>query len=163
MNLRFPIAALASASLLLAALPAFAQDSEAALRKRVDELEKRLLEVESQLKSLQQAPVRSGITADGGAPAASPSAAAAPAKERVAFSPSASPAVVSYPSGWLKVKEGLSQEEVKALIGPAHRSFELNGSQVWYYAYSGVGVGSVFFDSTGHASGYQKPSPRGLW
>ncbi len=147
---------LMSAALAVLPLVAQAQDSDAVLRKRVDELEKRLMQVEAQLKK-QQAPAAAGFEA--AAPAASPSGG-----QRASFAPAPlQPAMVSYPVGWLKVKEGLSQDEVKALIGPAHKSFQLNGSEVWYYAYSGVGVGSVFFDSTGHASGYQRPSSRSLW
>jgi hypothetical protein len=34
----------------------------------------------------------------------------------------------------------------------------INGKVVWYYVYSGLGAGSVFFKSDGHVSSSQPPN-----
>jgi len=172
MKSAFPLAVLVSVSVLLPCRPitALAQDGDAAaLRKKVELLELRLLDVESKLRNLEARDVGKppaptidrpeAVSARQDQPTESqqqPAKATPPAS-----TPTAS--VLSYPEQWLRIKEGMTQAEVKSLIGSAHRSFELNGSTVWYYAYQRGGVGSVFFDSTGHASGYQKPSTFRLW
>ena len=69
--------------------------------------------------------------------------------------PVAAPA--SDPSGWSKVDRGMTQAEIKGLLGEPNKAFELDGSRVWYYSYRG-GAGSVFFDSAGRASSFQRPS-----
>ncbi|HET7362437.1 MAG TPA: hypothetical protein VFJ70_02575 [Burkholderiales bacterium] len=66
-------------------------------------------------------------------------------------------ATASDPSGWAKVDRGMTQAEIKGLLGEPHKAFDLDGSRVWYYSYRG-GAGSVFFDSAGRASSFQRPS-----
>jgi outer membrane protein assembly factor BamE (lipoprotein component of BamABCDE complex) len=62
---------------------------------------------------------------------------------------------------WRRVREGLTESEVQALIGPPTKVFELAGKTVWYYYYPSVGAGSVFFSSRGVASSVQRPSGGG--
>jgi len=115
-----------------------AQESEAtALRREVDQLRIQLIEVDARLRNIER-----------------PGADAPPQGDLTRPS--------SYPDGWLRIAQGMTQEEVRSLLGPAHNTFQIDGSPVWYYSYSGV-AGSVFFDSTGHASTYQKPSAGRLW
>ncbi len=123
-----------------------AQESEAAaLRREVDQLRIQLLEVDARLRNIE----RPGADTP---PQGDPPVPSAP-------TPLTRP---SYPDGWLHVAQGMTQEEIRTLLGPAHKTFQIDGSPVWYYSYSGV-AGSVFFDSTGHASTYQKPSAWRLW
>jgi hypothetical protein len=118
----------------------------AALRREVDRLRVLLLEVDARLRNIE----RPGAD---GPPQGDPPVPAAPIS---LTRPS------SYPEEWLRVAQGMTQEEVRSLLGPPHKTFQIDGSPVWYYSYSGV-AGSVFFDSTGHASSYQRPSTWRLW
>ena len=69
-----------------------------------------------------------------------------------------SPATAAEPRAWSKVSRGMTQAQVKDLLGEPSKAFELDGSRVWYYSYRGGAAGSVFFDSAGRASSYQRPS-----
>jgi SmpA / OmlA family len=126
---------------------AHAQESEvAALRREVDRLRVLLLEVDARLRNIERPRADSPPQGDPPAPAASISLTRP----------------FSYPEEWLRIAQGMTQEEVRSLLGPPHKTFQIDGSPVWYYSYSGV-AGSVFFDSTGHASSYQRPSTWRLW
>lgn len=76
-------------------------------------------------------------------------------EKRVGESP---PERASERSAWFKVSSGMTQADVRKLLGEPARAFELDGSRVWYYMYPGGGAGSVFFDSAGRASSFQRPS-----
>ena len=67
-------------------------------------------------------------------------------------------APVSSASAWSKVDRGMTQAQIKDLLGEPSKAFELDGSRVWYYSYRGGAPGSVFFDAAGRASSFQKPS-----
>ncbi len=51
----------------------------------------------------------------------------------------------------------LAEDEVKKLLGQPQHEFMLSGKRVWYYYYSGVGGGSVFFGENGRVAGSQEP------
>jgi hypothetical protein len=59
--------------------------------------------------------------------------------------------------GWRQIKSGLTQDEVKELLGSPQQTFMLSGKLVWYYNYPAVGGGSVMLDTTGHVIGHQAP------
>jgi hypothetical protein len=157
------VSAASLAVLMLCRAPiVHAQDSEAeTLRREVDQLKARLFDVESKLRNFESR--AGGTTQASDRPASETEQRSAAQPSGSANSASPSPPISSYPAGWLRVGQGMTQAEITTLIGPGHKIFELDGSVVWYYAYSGGGVGSVFFDSTGHASSYQKPSVWRLW
>lgn len=69
----------------------------------------------------------------------------------------AAPAPAS-PSAWSQVDRGMTQPQIRNLLGEPSKAFELDGSRVWYYSYRGGAAGSVFFDSAGRTSSFQKPS-----
>ena len=59
--------------------------------------------------------------------------------------------------GWKQLKDGMSQDQVKGLLGVPPQTFMLSGKLVWYYNYPSVGSGSVMFDANGHVVGHQAP------
>ena len=64
---------------------------------------------------------------------------------------------------WRSIKAGMSSEEIRELLGTPSREFALDGKPVWYYAYPGIGNGSVMFSRDGHTvAGWQHP-PYGFW
>ena len=66
-------------------------------------------------------------------------------------------------SEWRSIKAGMSSEEIRKLLGTPSREFTIDGKPVWYYAYPGIGNGSVIFSRDGHAvTGWQHP-PYGFW
>jgi hypothetical protein len=64
--------------------------------------------------------------------------------------------------GWKQIERGLSQEEVKRLLGAPQQTFDLSGKKVWYYYYPADGSGSVLFDPGGRVVGYQTPPSSGF-
>lgn len=69
----------------------------------------------------------------------------------------AQPVAVSFREAWRGIHDGLTQDEVKKLLGQPQHEFMLSGKHVWYYYYSGVGGGSVFFGENGRVAGSQEP------
>jgi len=64
---------------------------------------------------------------------------------------------------WHSIKAGMSSEEIRKLLGTPSREFTIDGKPVWYYAYPGIGNGSVMFNRDGHTvAGWQHP-PHGFW
>ena len=114
---------------------AHAQTPDLALRQEVDELKARVEAIEKRL----------------GAP---PNAAAANAPA----APSANPS-----DNWRRVRQGMTREQVKSLVGEPSKAFELDGSQVWYYRYEAGTAGSVFYDSAGRVTGLQRPAAASKW
>lgn len=143
---------------------AHADDSEArTLRRQVNELELRLLNVEKELEILKnggtvssKSPKVSAAVEQNRAVEQQPSRA-----ETQATAASTTPTQGQYDRRrWANVTDGMTQAQISSLLGPAHRAFVLNGKTVWYYSYPEGTAGSVFFNADGRASSYQKP---GLW
>jgi hypothetical protein len=64
---------------------------------------------------------------------------------------------------WHSVKTGMSDGEIRKLLGTPSREFTLDGKSVWYYSYPGIGNGSVLFSRDEHTvAGWQHP-PFGFW
>ena len=161
---------LVAAALCLALGTAQAQPAEVtALREEVARLHAELARVEARLEKLAAAgtpPVTAASLAPAAAAAAvavaAPAAVVAPramvagSTEAPAGAPSLSPAEARRVA-WRGLKEGQSEAEVEALLGPPTKRFELSGKQVSYYYYQGLGAGSVFFDGSGRISSVQRP------
>lgn len=78
--------------------------------------------------------------------------------------PSVAPAPAGYVSpeaalkgSWARVKPGMAEGEVVALLGEPSKKFTLDGRRGWYYDYPGTGAGSVFFTDAGRVSSRQSP------
>jgi hypothetical protein len=59
---------------------------------------------------------------------------------------------------WSQIGPGTPREKVQSLLGPPEKVLRIDGSTVWYYAYPGIGRGSVFFTESGKVSSLQSPS-----
>jgi hypothetical protein len=46
---------------------------------------------------------------------------------------------------------------VRALLGAPEKVLRIDGALMWYYAYPGIGPGSVFFNASGKVSSRQSP------
>jgi hypothetical protein len=73
------------------------------------------------------------------------------------------PPAFSLQRDWSEIKPGTSKERVDELLGKPEREMRINGDQVWYYVYPGVGRGSVFFDGQGKVSSTQAPRAGWSW
>jgi len=93
-----------------------------------------------------------------------PPAAAAP----VTLAPVAAPAQLAAPAGlqaiatlkqnWSQIERGIAQQKVQSLLGQPEKVLQIDGSAVWYYAYPGIGRGSVFFNRDARVSSSQSPT-----
>lgn len=107
----------------------------AELRQKQDQLDARIRALESQSPS---SPAQAG--------------AARPEAE----SKSAYPLPV-LKQNWAQIGPGTPREKVQSLLGPPEKVLRIDGSTVWYYAYPGIGRGSVFFTESGKVSSLQSP------
>jgi hypothetical protein len=160
-------AALAGAIALLAIVaPASRADEDiAALRGRLEQIKELVADFEARLQALEAARGSAGAAKPAvlpQAPALPPPAAAPAAIARVPASASEATEPIVPRERWRHVREGLTGEQVTALIGPPTKTFELAGKTVWYYYYPSIGAGSVFFGSRGVASSVQRPAG-GSW
>lgn len=113
------------------------------LRKEAAELRQKLDQLDAKIQALENQ-----------SPAASAKAAAARPE---ADSSSAHP-VALLKQNWAQIEPGIPREKVQSLLGPPEKVLRIDGSTVWYYAYPGVGRGSVFFTGSGKVSSAQSPS-----
>lgn len=129
-----------SIAVTLSALPAWADQGDDVNRLREEAAKQRrdLEETEDRIRALEQqkgaAPVR----------AASP----APKVSELAL----------LKKNWSQVEPGAPQERVQTLLGAPEKVLHIDGALVWYYAYPGIGPGSVFFNASGKVSSRQAPS-----
>ena len=63
---------------------------------------------------------------------------------------------------WKGITAGMSNAQVRELLGEPARQFTIDGKPIWYYSYPGVGNGSVMFSAKGQVVGSQNP-PFGFW
>ncbi len=151
-------------ALTLAAAPVHAASSEeAALREQVDALRTLVVQLQEQVNRL------AAIAAAAPAPAAPqpPVPQAAPAAAVAVPPTTAAPAAVlqagqvspeeALRERWSQIRPAMSQDEVATLLGAPSRQFMIDGRRVWYYAYPGIGRGSVFFTGKGRVSSRQSP------
>ena len=113
-----------------------AETDSGALKEQVESLSHRVRALEIEVEQLQQQSA-ARATSVGPMPA--------------------QPAPVSFREAWRGIHDGLTQDEVKKLLGQPQHEFMLSGKRVWYYYYSGVGGGSVFFGENGRVAGSQEP------
>ena len=124
----------------LSALPARADQSEDLARLREEAAKQRqdLQETESRIRALEQQKGETPVREEAPAPKVS---------ERVQLK-----------KNWSQVERGTPQDRVEALLGKPEKELRIDGALVWYYAYPGVGPGSVFFNESGKVSSRQSPS-----
>ena len=148
----------------------------AALRQRVNTLDRLVLDLQARVKRLEAAGTASAVQTPSAAvpPAAAQPAVARPiAAQPITARPEAKTAVVNAaPAGtgagylspeailkqsWSRIQTDMADTRVRELLGEPSKKFRLNGRIVWYYYYPGTGVGSVFFTDAGRVSSEQSP------
>ena len=161
------------------------EDHEAALKRQLDEVRQQLHELQLKLEHLEtefgaaQAPSSAAVGVPGpsstpvpattAAPLtdAPPSPAPAPVEAGTSPAPAAAPAAFQWremlKDQWRRVEHGMSGEEIRKLLGPPSREFSVDGKPVWYYAYPGIGNGSVMFSRDGRIVADWQHPPFGFW
>ena len=125
-----------------AAAPAAAQQADVeALKAEAARMRQSLDELDAKIRAAE------------GERSAAP--AAAPAVKPDSTQPAGS--YVSLQQGWSQIRTGLPKERVDALLGKPERMLQINGDDVWYYVYPGLGRGSVFFNTKGTVTASQPP------
>ena len=66
--------------------------------------------------------------------------------------------IVVLRKSWRRISGEMTRDNVREALGPPSKEMLINGKAVWYYVYSGLGAGSVFFKSDGHVSSSQPPN-----
>ena len=124
----------------LSALPAWADQSDDLNRLREEAAKQRrdLEETEGRIRALE--PQKGGAPVRATSPASQVSELALLKKN------------------WSQVEPGAPQERVQTLLGAPEKVLRIDGALVWYYAYPGIGPGSVFFNASGKVSSRQAPS-----
>ena len=133
------------AAAALTALPAGADQSDdlSRLREEAAQQRRELEGTEARIRALE----KSGATAgheDGARPGTAPATQISP--------------LVQLKQNWSQVEPGTPQDRVRALLGAPQKVLRIDGALVWYYAYPGIGPGSVFFNASGKVSSRQSPS-----
>jgi len=160
------------------------ESNEAALMRQLEEVQQQLHELQLKVQDMEsklgseQAPSQAGVPAS--MPSATPARATAdpsssnqPAPAPVGMEAGTNPLPASVPDAyqwreklkdqWHSIMTGMSYEEIRKLLGTPSRELAVDGKPVWYYAYPGIGNGSVMFSRDGHtAVGWQHP-PFGFW
>jgi hypothetical protein len=145
----------------LLAPAARADDEVAALRGQLEQIKALVQGFDARLRALEAVRAQSPLVPRTLVPDTSASglAAQAPATSTARLAPTIDASTPVVPrAAWRQVREGLTADEVRALVGAPTKTFELAGKTVWYYYYPSVGAGSVFFGSRGVASSVQRPS-----
>lgn len=127
----------------LTGLPAAADQSDDVSRLREEAAQQRrsLEETEARIRALEQ---------KSGGEAGASRGDAAPALQVSTL--------VQLKKNWSQVEPGVPQDKVQALLGKPEKVLRIDGALVWYYAYPGIGPGSVFFNASGKVSSRQSPS-----
>lgn len=141
------IYSLAISGLMLAGVPVHADDATCLdLAAQMQKLKTQLEALQARVQVLEQTPTKAQTSAMPSTASVATEAAAQVRQQEAAVR-----------QGWKQLKDGLSQDEVKGLLGAPPQTFMLSGKLVWYYYYPAVGGGSVMFDSIGHVVGHQAP------
>ncbi|HYA37911.1 MAG TPA: hypothetical protein VEI74_06545 [Candidatus Methylomirabilis sp.] len=143
---------LTASALVLAIVPVHADDAACLdLAAQMQKLKIQLEALQARVQVLEQAPAK---TQTGTVPSTASVATEAAAQLR------REDAAVR--EGWKQVNRGLTQDQVKGLLGAPQRTFDLSGKLVWYYYYPADGSGSVMFDPAGRVVGFQAPPSAGF-
>jgi len=140
-----------------------------ALRQQVDELTATVRQLQDRIKVLERDQDAPWIPATRSSPSESippePVAAkqietAPPTVESAAPTAKASvdDKIVILRKSWRQISGKMTREQVSETLGPPSKEMLINGKLVWYYLYSDLGAGSVFFKSDGHVSSSQPPN-----
>ncbi|HVQ62518.1 MAG TPA: hypothetical protein VMS53_10570 [Burkholderiales bacterium] len=117
-------------------------DELSQLRKEAAELRQKQDQLDAKIRALEpQSP-------------ASPAQAAAARPEAASKSPDP---ILVLKQNWSQIEPGTTREKVQSLVGLPEKVLRIDGSTVWYYAYPGIGKGSVFFTESGKVSSLQSP------
>lgn len=151
-------------------LAACADDGDLrALRQQVDELTTNVRQLQDRIKAMERDREAPWVPAARSSPSESIPPEPVVAKQ-VETAPqatqSAAPAakasvddkIVVLRKSWRQISGEMSRENVRETLGPPSREMLMNGKVVWYYVYSGLGAGSVFFKGDGHVSSSQPPN-----
>jgi len=170
------LAALGAVALLLpspvpAQPPPQPADDTAALREQVENLQRALQAMQQRLDAIEasrgsdQGPEPSLPEASSQAPAApAPARPAADSGDGGAATKPGSLLTPQVAENWAALRDGMSPDQVKALLGAPGREFRLGGQTVWYYYYTGVGGGSVVFSrGNGNLLDWQRPPFHAWW
>jgi outer membrane murein-binding lipoprotein Lpp len=140
-----------------------------ALQQKVEELTATVRQLQDRIKVLEQDREAPWVPAARSSPAEATSSAPG-VSTQVETAPtvvqSAPPAakasvddkIVLLRKSWQRIGAGMSREAVRETLGPPSKEMLINGKSVWYYVYSGLGAGSVFFKSDGRVSSSQPPN-----
>lgn len=148
-----------AAALVLAPAWADSADELARLREDAAQLRRSLEQLEARIHALE-ARQRERQDRDGSGAAGEPPRAArppAPASAPEPPLPSVS-SLLSLKQSWSQIEAGAPEEKVRTLLGKPERVLAIDGNVVWYYAYPGVGPGSVFFNRQGKVTSFRAPS-----
>lgn len=144
----------ASSRLLLALCAVAALSARPAAADQGDDLARLRDAAAQQRRDLEQTEARiRAMEQKSGDPAAQESGSAAVRADAVQASP-----LLQLKRNWSQIEKGTPQERVQALLGAPEKVLRIDGAPVWYYAYPGIGPGSVFFNANGKVSSLQAPS-----
>jgi DNA-binding transcriptional MerR regulator len=160
------------------------ESNEAALMRQLEEVQQQLHELQLKVQDMESKPGSAQAPSPAAVPASMPSSTPArapaapssgnqPAPAPVKMEASTNPSPAAIPDAyqwremlkdqWHSIMAGMSYEEIRKLLGTPSRELTLDGKPVWYYAYPGIGNGSVMFGRDGHTVvGWQHP-PFGFW
>jgi uncharacterized coiled-coil protein SlyX len=129
----------------LTALQALADQSDDLTRLREEAAQQRreLEGTEARLRALEQKGGETAGRESGSQPAAAP--------------PTQVSQLVQLKQNWSQVEPGTPEDRVRALLGAPEKVLRIDGALMWYYAYPGIGPGSVFFNASGKVSSRQSP------
>lgn len=149
-------------------LEAYADDGDLrALRRQVDELTATVRQLHDRIKVLEreapwvpaaQSSPSESIPPDPVAPKNVETAPTAVERAAPAAKASVDDKIVVLRKSWREISGEMTREHVREVLGPPSKEMLINGKVVWYYLYSGLGAGSVFFKSNGHVSSIQPPN-----
>jgi len=151
--------------------PVKAEDADQVLlRQEIEEIHRRLDTMQTELDQLKKergAVPATSPTATAVAPAASSASVLAPLESaQTPIPPAAADSLGRRDTlkiRWDDIKNGMSDADIRQLLGAPSREFMLNGQPVWYYAYPDIGNGSVMFGRDGHTVVGWQPPPFGFW
>jgi len=140
--------------LLLGGSVLYAQSEDpAALRRELTDLKRSVEGLNAKIESLERRLV------DQRTPAAQEAAEAAP---QTSDTPSP-PAPGTRPQErWQRLTQGMTFQDVEALLGRPQRMIDVSPKTVWYYAYPDIGSGSVVFNQESGVIDWQAP-PFNTW
>jgi hypothetical protein len=127
-------------------------DDTGALRREVGALRQAVERLDTRVQNLEQrVSGESGPSAQETGKAPQPVERAGAARE------------VGLKDHWQSVKQGMTMQQIEALLGRPDRTMKLPAKNVWYYAYPDVGNGSVVFAEDGTVTDMQAPPFNSWW